>query len=85
MNDIINVLAEQSGFYVSESRLEILIPDSTTDNITEALREFAELIVRECAQHALDFNNNNQSLPDKVMRGNLYRVQDYIKDRMGVE
>jgi hypothetical protein len=48
-------------------------------------KKFAELIVKECAQHALDFNNNNQSLPDKVMRGNLYRVQDYIKDRMGVE
>ena len=52
MNDIINILAEQSGFYVSESRLEILAPDSTTDNITEALREFAELIIRECAAEA---------------------------------
>jgi len=49
------------------------------------IEKFARLIVKECAQHALDFNNNNQSLPDKVMRGNLYRVQDYIKDRMGVE
>jgi len=49
MNDRINILAEQAGFYVSESRLEILAPDSTTDNVTEALREFAELIVRECA------------------------------------
>jgi ABC-type Fe3+-hydroxamate transport system substrate-binding protein len=48
MNDRINILAEQAGFYVSESRLEILAPDSTTDNVTEALREFAELIVREC-------------------------------------
>ena len=49
------------------------------------MEKFAELIVRECAQHALDFNNNIQHLPDKVMRGNLDRVQDYIKDRMGVE
>jgi hypothetical protein len=49
------------------------------------IAKFAKVIVRECAQHALDFNNNNQSLPDKVMRGNLDRVQDYIKDRMGVE
>jgi hypothetical protein len=49
------------------------------------IEKFAELIVAECAQHALDFNNNNQLLPDKVMRGNLDRVQDYIKDRMGVE
>jgi len=52
MNDRINILAEQAGFYVSESRLEILAPDSTTDNVTEALREFAELIVRECAKEA---------------------------------
>ena len=52
MNDRINILAEQAGFYVSESRLEILAPDSTTDNITEALREFAELIIRECATEA---------------------------------
>jgi hypothetical protein len=57
MNDRINILAEQAGFYVSESRLEILAPDST-DNVTEALREFAELIVKECAEvvktHLLD-------------------------------
>jgi len=52
MNDRINILAEQAGFYVSESRLEILAPDSTTDNITEALREFAELIIQECAAEA---------------------------------
>ena len=44
---------------------------------------FAESIINECAQHALDFNNNIQSLPDKVLRGNLHRVSDYIKDRMG--
>jgi len=49
---------------------------------TKFIEKFAELIVQECAQHALDFNTNIQSLPDKVMRGNLYRVLDYIKDRM---
>jgi hypothetical protein len=49
------------------------------------IEKFAELIVWECAEHALTFNNNIQSLNDKVMRGNLDRVQDYIKDRMGVE
>jgi len=52
---------------------------------TKFIEKFAELIVQECAQHALDFNNGNQSLPDKVMRANLYRVLDYIKDRMGVK
>ena len=49
---------------------------------TKFIEKFAELIVQECAQHALDFNTNIQSLPDKVMRANLYRVLDYIKDRM---
>ena len=49
---------------------------------TKFMERFAELIVQECAQHALDFNTNIQSLPDKVMRANLYRVLDYIKDRM---
>jgi hypothetical protein len=58
MNDRINILAEQAGFYVSESRLEILAPDSTTDNVTEALREFAELIVRECVQVCRDQPNH---------------------------
>ena len=57
-----------------------------TDKLLPAqLNRFAELIVQECAQHALDFNTNIQSLPDKVMRANLYRVLDYIKDRMGVK
>jgi hypothetical protein len=51
MNERINILAEQAGFYVSESRREILAPDST-NNVTEALREFAELIVQECAAEA---------------------------------
>ena len=46
--------------------------------------KFAELVIRECADHAVDFNNNIQHLPDKVMRGNLYRVSEYIKDRMGI-
>jgi hypothetical protein len=45
----------------------------------------AELIVRECAEHALTFNNNLQSLNDKEIRSHSSRVRDYIKDRMGVE
>lgn len=68
MNDIINVLAEQSGFYVSESRREILIPDSSTDNVTEALREFAESIVRECINAT----------------GNCAGTGDLIKEHFGV-
>jgi hypothetical protein len=69
MNDRINILAEQSGFYVSESRLEILAPDSSTDNVTEALREFAESIVRECINAT----------------GNCAGTGDLIKEHFGVK
>ena len=48
-------------------------------------KKFAELIVRECAEHALIFNNNIQSLNDKEIRSHSSRVSDYIMDRMGVE
>ena len=51
MNERFNTLAEQAGFYVSESRREILAPES---NVTEVLREFAELIVRECADQCMN-------------------------------
>ena len=49
------------------------------------LQEFAELIVNECANHALTFNNNLQSLNDKEIRSHSGRIIDYIKDRMGLE
>ena len=80
MNERIDKLFEQAleEFKAENKYATIIVPNPLKE-------KFAELIVRECAQHALDFNNNNQSLTDKVMRGNLYRVQDYIKDRMGVE
>jgi hypothetical protein len=80
MNERIEKLFEQAleEFKAENKYATIIVPNPLKE-------KFAELIVKECAQHALDFNNNNQSLPDKVMRGNLDRVQDYIKDRMGVE
>jgi hypothetical protein len=46
---------------------------------------FAGLIIDECAEHALTFNNNIQSLNDKEIRSHACRVSDYIKDRMGVK
>ena len=86
MTERMRQLAEQAGLVRrgdwGMKRWEGPRSDSIND---QDLEKFAELIVRECAQHALDFNNNIQHLPDKVMRGNLDRVQDYIKDRMGVE
>jgi len=52
---------------------------------TAFMSKFAELIVQECAKHALTFNNNIQSLNDKEIRSHSSRISDYIKDRMGVE
>jgi len=70
MNERIKQLAEQAGFLNKDE---------------ESIEYFAELIVRECAEHALTFNNNIQSLNDKEIRSHSSRVSDYIKDRMGVE
>ena len=70
MNERIKQLAEQAGFLNKDE---------------ESIEYFAELIVRECAEHALTFNNNLQSLNDKEIRSHSSRVSDYIMDRMGVE
>ena len=70
MNERIRQLAEQAGFLNKDE---------------ESIEYFAELIVNECAEHALTFNNNLQSLNDKEIRSHSSRVSDYIKDRMGVE
>ena len=47
-----------------------------------SMEKFAELIINECAQLAVTFNNNLQSLNDKEMRSNAVRVGDYVKERM---
>ncbi len=78
MNELIDQLWGQA--------LDQAVPETYSQlshsQVLKVKQVFAELIVQECAQHALDFNTNIQSLPDKVMRANLYRVLDYIKDRM---
>jgi hypothetical protein len=92
MNDRINILAEQAGFYVSESRLEILTPDSTTDNVTEALREFAELIVRECINEIAYIGKANEVFGDRTDRVGLNHILwttetaiEKIKQHFGVK
>lgn len=49
MNQRIQELAEQAGFYVANGK--IYIP-STSEEITTCQKKFAELIVRECAEVA---------------------------------
>ena len=74
MNERIKELSIKAGF-----------PEWSNHAIEFELEKFAELIVQECAEHALTFNNNLQSLNDKEIRSHSSRVSDYIKDRMGVE
>jgi len=72
MNERFNTLAEQAGFYVSESRREILAPES---NVTEVLREFAELLVQECC-----------NIADEVERADMDSyVSKFIRAHFGVE
>ena len=51
MNLIIQELAEQAGFYVADGR--IYIP-STSEEITTCQKKFAELIVAECLEIAIE-------------------------------
>jgi len=74
MNRVIEQLMKQAGTDSSGKWMGV-----------EHAEKFAELIVRECAEHALTFNNNIQSLNDKEIRSHSSRVSDYIKDRMGVK
>jgi hypothetical protein len=83
MNERIKALAVEADFMLCEDGH--FYSEGQSQKITDGLQKFAELIVRECANHALTFNNNIQSLNDKEIRSHSSRVSDYIKDRMGVE
>ena len=79
MKERIKELAKEAGMIYGQGNLDDF------DMLTYMPKEvrFAELIIKECAKHAVDFNNYIQSLPDKVMRSNLNRVGDYLSDRTG--
>ena len=83
MNERIKALAVEADFMLCEDGN--FYSEEQSQKITDGLQKFAELLVRECAEHALTFNNNIQSLNDKEIRSHSSRVSDYIKDRMGVE
>jgi hypothetical protein len=75
MNERIRELAEQAGFYVADGK--IYIP-STSEEITTCQKNFAELIIQECATRTLDHRS------DDYYQGWLdYR--DEIKQHFGVE
>jgi hypothetical protein len=75
MNERIQALAEQAGFYVANGK--IYIP-STSEEITTCQKKFAELIIQECATLTLDHRS------DDYYQGWLdYR--DEIRQHFGVE
>jgi hypothetical protein len=49
------------------------------------IETFAKLVATECADIALTFNNNLQTLSDREIRTHSGRVSDCIKERFGVE
>jgi len=75
MNERIQELAEQAGFYVADGK--IYIP-STSEEITTCQKNFAQLIIQECATLTLDHRS------DDYYQGWLdYR--DEIRQHFGVE
>jgi hypothetical protein len=76
MNEQIQLLAEQAGFYVADGK--IYIP-STSEEITTCQKKFAELIVQECAKISLEcgINLNREDFRQGIARN--------IKQHFGVE
>jgi len=79
MNERIRALFIQAGGSINEDSSNFW---TNSDYLDPEL--FGQLVVQECAEHALTFNNNIQSLNDKEIRSHSSRVSDYIKDRMGI-
>ena len=46
------------------------------------LDRLADKIIEECIQHAVEFNNNLQSLNDKEIRTHSSRIGEYMRDRI---
>ena len=72
MNERIQELAEQAGFYVADGK--IYIP-STSEEITTCQKKFAELIVAECVKVAM------KAVSDDEPKEAWY----LIKEHFGVE
>jgi hypothetical protein len=75
MNERIQTLAEQAGFYVADGK--IYIP-STSEEITTCQKKFAELIMRECADIAKHHVMNISTYGDAEF------VDEQIREHFGV-
>ena len=74
MNERIQTLAEQAGFYVADGK--IYIP-STSEEITTCQKKFAELIVNQCADIAQQHNKSPVAAP--------LAISYVIREHFGVE
>jgi hypothetical protein len=74
MNERIQELAEQAGFYVADGK--IYIP-STSEEITTCQKKFAELIVNQCADIAQQHNKSPVAAP--------LAIGYVIREHFGVE
>jgi hypothetical protein len=78
MNERIQELAEQAGFYVA------MFDPGNKDN--EAIEKFAELIIRECADIGDNYQDILGSDPECFnCRKVAYGIVDKIKQHFGVE
>jgi len=89
MNQLIQELAEQAGFYVANGK--IYIP-STSEEITTCQKKFAELIVQECNKISKETCNElkaDESIqtPGSKINWNLYNatLRNKLAEHFGVE
>ena len=72
MNERIQLLAEQAGFFPTE-----------LTQVGPSVEKFAELIVRECMDIARQVGNISE--PDDFALDRCYEIEQRIQDRFGVE
>ena len=87
MNERIKELAEQAGFHVADGK--IYIP-TTSEDITECQKKFAELIVRECIDKIETYripvgNSAAGEMACEWTYDALKEIRDDIKETFGVE
>jgi hypothetical protein len=96
MNNQINDLADDAGFFIYDGR--IFVP-TTDEDITEVTRKFAELIVRECCSKLVEMGEGWHEFANNPPRGQehnasgalfaAYRLKEdavnEIKEHFGVE
>jgi hypothetical protein len=77
MNERIQALAEQAGFYVADGK--IYIP-STSEEITTCQKNFAELMVQECCNRL-----SKETIRHDGYGYNQHALYRILREHFGVE